>query len=398
MVAAFLLLLSSSNVLFSQATPAFPNAPITLDGRGVTVEGTDGVSSLTFRFRIQELFAATGSTEDGIDISETQLMIRRMRLRMEGVLRDPRLRVSFQLSFARSDMDMENTSIANVLRDANVSWQFNRNFAMSAGQGKLPGNRQRVVSSSEIQAPDRSSVNSLFTVDRDVGVFAVYSKDIGVPRLVARAAISSGEGRGASTGSDGLAYTGRFEVLPFGAFTNGGDYIEGDVVREERPRLSIGAAISHNDRAVREGGQLGRRLFEPRSMTTWFTDAIYKYQGFALQAEHARRFSSNPLTEEDGEVRYVFAGEGLLVQASYLFSGKHYEPFIRYVSITPALAVRGLDGSESLNEYAAGLGRYFQGHRIKINGDLSRIRAGMIGPNAASSNQWRARIGIEVGI
>ena len=79
-------LLFSVRSTAAQQAPMFPNAPITFDGKGITVYGTDSISRLTFRFRVQELFTGTTKSESDFSLARTQLMIRRMRLRMEGVV------------------------------------------------------------------------------------------------------------------------------------------------------------------------------------------------------------------------------------------------------------------------------------------------------------------------
>jgi len=381
----------------AQPAPAFPNPPITLDGKGVTVNGADGVTRLNFRFRVQQVLAATSESETDYGIKRTQVAVRRMRLRLEGTVRDPRLRVNVQLAFARADLDQENTGIANVLRDAYVTWQFTPRFAASAGQAKLPGNRQRLVSSSEIQSADRSLVNSLFTVDRDVGLFTAYAAPIGRARIVARAAVSTGEGRNPSSGDGGFAYTGRLELLPFGAFTNGGDYIEGDLAREPRTKLSIAVAASRNDRATRTGGQLGTTLYGARSMTTHFADAMLKRRGVMLTGEYAHRLSPDPVTRSGTLSRYVFAGEGWNAQASWLLPGLRLEPQLRFTSVTPATSVRGQSGSEAVRESAVGSAFYFNGHRIKATGDLIHARYDAL-PLARKRGEWTLRFGAEVGI
>lgn len=381
----------------AQPAPAFPNPAITLDGKGVTVNGTDGITRLNFRFRVQQLLSATSESETDLSVKRTQIAVRRMRLRLEGTLRDPRLRVNVQLAFARADLDQENTGFANVLRDAYATWQFSPHFAASVGQAKLPGNRQRLISSAEIQAVDRSIVNSLFTVDRDVGVFGAYSRDLGKLRWVARGAISTGEGRNAPSGDGGVAYTGRVEVLPFGAFTNGGDYIEGDLAREPRARLSIGAAASHNDRTTRTGGQLGTTLFAPRSMSTRWLDLMFKRRGLMVEAEYAHRTSPDALSMSGTTVRYVYAGSGTNVQASYLLPGSRFEPQVRFASVTPALAIRALPGAESVRETAAGFAWYVHGHRIKANADVVHGRFEDLA-RLRKRGEWTLRAGAEIGI
>lgn len=384
-------------VLAAQPAPAFPNPAITLDGKGVTINGTDGTTKLNMRFRVQEVMSATSEGETDYGVKRTSMAVRRMRLRMEGVLRDPRLRVNVQLAFARADLDQENTGIANVLRDAYITWQFTPHFAASAGQAKLPGNRQRLVSSSEIQTPDRSPVNSLFTVDRDVGVFGAYSRELGPARVVLRGAVSTGEGRGPATGDDGLAYTARAELQPFGAFTNGGDYIEGDLAREPKIKLSLAGGVSRNDKAIRTGGQLGPALYAPRGMTTQFADVMIKRAGVMLAVEYAHRLAPNPITTQGTSVRYVYAGEGVNVQASWLLPHRSWEPQLRYTSVAPARSIRAQTGAEALAESAIGLARYVNGHRIKMNSEFYHTRYNNLS-RLVKRGEWTLRAGAEVGI
>jgi hypothetical protein len=84
----------------AQPAPAFPNPAITLDAKGITVNGTDGVTKINFRFRVQQLASATIESETDDGVTRTNLAIRRMRLRLDGTLRDPRLRVNVQRSRA----------------------------------------------------------------------------------------------------------------------------------------------------------------------------------------------------------------------------------------------------------------------------------------------------------
>ena len=384
-------------LLPAQPAPAFPNPAITLDGKGVTVNGVDGVTKLNFRFRVQQVASATSEGETDYGIKRTNIAVRRMRLRLEGTLRDPRLRVNVQLSFARGDMDQENTGFANVLRDAFVTWQFTPHLAGSIGQAKLPGNRQRLVSSSELQSPDRSPVNALFTVDRDVGAFLAYSRSIGQARYVIRGAVSSGDGRNPQAGDGGLAYTTRWELLPFGAFTNGGDYVEGDLAREPTMKLSLAAGLSRNDRARRTGGQLGPALYAPRGMTTYFADGLFKRRGVAVAVEYAHRVSPDPVTQSGTDIRHVYAGQGVNVQTSWLLPRSSWEPMLRYSTVTPAKRIQALSTGEALQESAIGVARYINAHRIKVNGEFFHARYRHVLLNRARGD-WTLRLGAEVGI
>ena len=59
-----------------------------------------------------------------------------------------------------------------------------------------------------------------------------------------------GEGRAYTDNKDmHLAYTGKIELYPLGSFSKGGDFFEGDQVREEKPKMVVSAAYSFNDDA-----------------------------------------------------------------------------------------------------------------------------------------------------
>src|SRR5690606_20976038 len=219
-----------------------------------------------------------------------------------------------QLSFSRGDMDWrgpEDSEInlsPNVIRDAVIYYNPTENLQLGFGQTKLPGNRQRVISSGDQQFADRSVVNSTFNIDRDFGLFAHYTAGL----INLSGAITSGEGRNSLESNKGLAYTGRVEYLPLGRFTGENDYIEGDLEREPLPKLSLGSTFSYNDQAVREAGQLGNDLFAPRGIRTIEVDALFKYRGWAFYNEFMQRHTPNPVTVEHStsEIRYIYTGEG----------------------------------------------------------------------------------------
>ena len=71
--------------------------------KGILVRGTDPFAYVAFRFRVQQLASATSESDDDLSIAATQFAVRRMRLRIESVLVDPRLKVNIQLSFSRGD-------------------------------------------------------------------------------------------------------------------------------------------------------------------------------------------------------------------------------------------------------------------------------------------------------
>lgn len=364
----------------------------------------DSLFYTNFRFRMQNRVGFS-NVLDNTDNGSFDARVRRLRLRMDGYIYTPKISYSVQLAFTRGDQDFDDSGIPNIVRDAVVFYNFTDNFWVSFGQNKLPGNRQRVNSSGQLQFADRSLVNSRFTVDRDFGMTFHYTNKIGQMPFNAKAAISTGEGRAALGSDNGLAYTGRMEFLPFGEFTNEGDYSEGDIEREETPKLSLGGGYSYNDRTTREGGQLGRYVKNPFTLKTSFADAIFKYQGFAYQVEYMRRDVDNPFNivddqfnQVDGpeeEETYAQKGWGVNQQASYLLN-KGYEVATRYTHIKPHQQLRNYE--DQLDVIELGLTKYMKAHRLKFqlnanytvpNGDFS---------NNSSKNAWGGMFQIELGI
>jgi phosphate-selective porin OprO/OprP len=379
----------------AQTRPDSVRPPVEFNDRGLTFNGRDGFTFVNVRFRLQE-WAVFTSVDDGTALARTQFAARRARLRLESVLWDPRLSMNVQLSFSRGDQDPEIPAVVNVIRDAVVRWRATNHLTLAIGQTKLPGNRQRMNSSGEMEFADRSIVNSAFAVDRDVGFFAHYEQHDQVLPVNLRLAITSGEGRNPATGDAGLAYTARVEVLPLGNFLAGGDFFEGDLAREPRGKLSIGAAISRNDGAVRTGGQLGKALFSPRGITNAFVDAIYKRQGFSISGEYIKRMSPNPVTTSGAETRYVLTGEGITAQTGYLMKSR-FEPAFRFSQVSPHADLARLPDVERQRQISAGLTRYLKGHRVKLQWELMRDEYWKLLTRAHRAT-WTVRTSLEVGI
>src|SRR5690554_1285988 len=151
----------------------------------------DSLFLMNLRFRMQN--RAGFHTNSGSDFrdGEFEMRVRRLRLRLDGYVLNPKLQYYIQLAFSKADLNLEDNSIAEPVRDAMLYYTFNDNFYIGFGQSKLPGNRQRVNSSGNLQFADRSIVNSTLTVDRDFGFFGYYTIKMPTSMLMLKGAISS---------------------------------------------------------------------------------------------------------------------------------------------------------------------------------------------------------------
>ncbi len=403
----FILLISLYNILTSQHNSV--NAQVEVNPKpakaqyanGIGIVAPDSLFSLNFRFRIQNRAAYTTISDDNFSASEIEARVRRLRLRFEGFIINPKINYFIQLSFSRGDMDWNvndnstvNTS-PNIVRDAVLIYKPTSHWTMVFGQTKLPGNRQRVVSSGDLQFSDRSIVNATFNIDRDFGLHAYYQNNISNFTYIVKAAISSGEGRNSNVSNAGLAYTGRIELLPFGTFTNNGDYYEGDLAHEQTPKLALAGGYHYNEGAIRTAGTLGKDLYEPRNLDVFIADMVFKYKGFAFTSEYTKRSTNNPKTVNAYfQQRIIYVGDGMMGQMSYCFKNM-YEIAGRYAVITPSNSIR--DSEFGKEEIGLGVTKYLRNHRLKIQGNLFHLRDKNMVKNEYLNSRWMAVFQVEVG-
>ena len=312
---------------------------------------------------------------------EHNFIVRRSRLKFDGFAYSPKLKYKLELGLSNRDISGANDFNRNTPRyilDAVIMWEFSKNWELWAGQTKLPGNVERVVSSANLQLIDRSLLNSRFNIDRDLGVQIRHKSNLGGGFLMReKFAISQGEGRNVTEGNEGgLQYTARLEFLPFGAFKSKGDYSQSDLKREKISKLMVGFTYNFNENAVRERGFAGdymiradETIFET-NQTTIFVDAMYKNNGFSFMGEYAKRTADTVIaTEADGVTPtgdVVLTGNALNLQAGYLFKN-NYEiagrfTTLDYESITETLPSK---------QYTLGFNKFLVGHKLKVQSDIS---------------------------
>lgn len=345
----------------------------------INVVAQDSSYSMKFAARFQSLYTSQWEFphNEEFDAGESNILIRRARLKFEGFAYSPKLEYKIELGLSNRDISGATIYTGNAPRyilDAVLKWNFYGNFQLWAGQTKLPGNRERVISSANLETVDRSLVNSRFNIDRDMGVQLHHYFVVGKNFLVREAfALSQGEGRNITTGNlGGFQFTGRAEILPFGDFA---DYKGADLAREQTPKLSIGASYDHNSNAVRTRSNSGTYMvtdtgFFETDINTFFLDAMFKYQGWSFMGEYADRTAQEPVaTNSDGTLTgaVVQVGDGVNLQTGYVFRN-NIQVTGRYTTISLNEAITGL-GIE--NQYTLGLSKYFVGHKLKVQTDLS---------------------------
>ncbi|WP_420576109.1 porin [Ekhidna sp.] len=339
-------------------------------GKRLQFAAQDSSFFLKFGFRFQTLYDGRYNLED--DIYEDALMVRRTRLKFDGWAIDPRIVYKLELAVSnrdqRSGHNNESGNTANIVLDAVIKWNFAENWYVWYGQTKLPGNRERVISSQDLQFVDRSLVNARFNLDRDVGIQLRHKSANDKFRQIL--AISMGQGRNVidRNPAEGYEVTGRLEFLPMGSFKGKGDYFGSDLERESSPKLSIGITGDLNTNAVRSRGNLGGFVtvsetddtYLPTDLRSFIADMMFKYNGISAMSEFVKRSAGN------NEGRYG-TGTGFVFQAGYLMPS-NWEIAGRFTNIDA-------DDTNTVfadqKEYTLGVSRYISGHDLKFQSDIS---------------------------
>lgn len=340
-------------------------------GKGVSLVAADSSFSMKFSARIQTLYDGRLNLETK-DYND-HFLTRRARLKFDGFAYNPKLVYKIELGISNPDMsggdNPQTSNTPRIIYDAVLKWNFKPHWELWFGQTKLPGNRERVISSQALQFVDRSNLNSKFNIDRDAGIQLHYSKD----KFNFIYSISTGDGRNVTAANaGGYDYTLRAEYLPFGAFTSKGDYVSSDLSREEKPKLSLGVTYDYNDRASREQGQLGDFLPAQRDLETWFADAHFKYNGWSSLVEYAHKTSHDGAAIYDTNGNFIdtfYTGEAISCQAGYLFKS-NFEIAGRYTNVAPEKETRHNNNTQ----YTLGVSRYIVGHSLKIQSDVTLIK------------------------
>ena len=219
-------------------------------GKGVEINSADDDFQLRIRVRVQMLYTVVhgdpGPKEaDEPDENLNDFRLRRARFVFQGHAFGKHNQFKLEIDPLRRD---------NVVLDYYLDFTKNRDIQVRVGQYKISSNRQRVISSGNLQMVDRSRINAEFSLDRDMGI-DIRSRDfLGKNKMRYVLGVSTGNGLNNPQFTDfAMVYLARVEYLPLGIFR---DYSEVDFART-KPRLAIGATYSFFDNAFRDRGMIG---------------------------------------------------------------------------------------------------------------------------------------------
>jgi len=327
-----------------------------ITGKGLRFKSKDNSFYLKYRTRIQPRWDFEYVPD--AHSFQNRAFMKRARLKFDGYFINENLRYKIEYDV-----------VGGYVRDAAIKYRMG-NFDIWFGQTKLPGNRERVVSSGDLQLVDRSIFNRHFTLDRDIGVQLHHHFYIGNVYIRDIYAVSAGDGILDNRMSDGVSVTGKLEVLLFGKFANKGDYRFADLLREPKPKLSIAAYVDFNKSAYKDRGHVGIDLDSKADLLLMGFDLFFKYRGYSALLEVGQRkiTDGSPLVyDNQGDViGSYYAGWGMNFQTAYVLKS-NWEFTGRYANTVPD----AITPNRIIEDFTFGISKYINKHSFKIQTDFT---------------------------
>lgn len=396
-------------------------------GEGLRFNTIDG-KELKISGYLQPYFESKNYTDADDLEAENRFRMRRARLRLDGASSNKRFSYRFQVDLSgASEVD---DAVGNYLLDAYVSYDITNRISLSFGQrSTYTDNRELFMASNSIQLVERSRLTSAFASIREFGLFLQGNFRAGGGSYIKPYFVLTNGDGGNVFGKDhgGLKIGGRLDYLPFGLFTNFGQFRQADVVRERAPKLVIGANFSHNNgMSSRRGRGSGDIIYFNNNdeealpdYTKFGVDFLFKYNGFSVLGEYVKATASVPseITQRvlnSGAVSTSFLvndiqdvenyvkgrmmlGEGYNFQLGYLFkSGFSIDGRFTHLEADENSFLNNATFYNRPNYYTLGFSKYLaRNYGAKIQTSFTYVNGNDIndsGGNPIEGNEWIARL------
>jgi hypothetical protein len=346
--------------------------------------------------------------------SSNRFRLRRLRLRFDGQASNPKFAYRFQVDLSGSSETGEATG--DFLLDAYVSYDITNRIKVIFGQrSTYTDSRELFMNSNSLQLVERSRLTSAFSSIREFGLFLSGNFRLNGQGSYLRPyfVLTNGDGiNNFDKDLGGLKIGGRIDFLPFGLFTNKGQFRQIDVMRELTPKFVIGVNYSHNSgmtsRRGRNSGsilylnELGQQSLP--DYTKYGIDFLFKYNGFSALGEYVKSSSTVPTdiierVRNDGSTSSSFLvngvqdiesyvngrmmlGEAYNIQMGYLFkSGITIDSRYTHLKADDNSFLNNATFYNRPNYYTLGIGKLLgRNYGAKIQGSITLVD-GSLGVN-----------------
>ena len=359
--------------------------------KGFRLETRDGLFQTNLQWRSQLRVTSPYRSDprqlDDFDDNQSTAEARRLRMKIGGHGYRTWLKYYFEVDLqpTRDPDDFAASSGARVI-DYRLDVTKNKAFSIRAGQWKIDYNRERVDSSGRQQFVERSIINRVFTVDRQVGLgFRGRLFEGTAADLRYYAGAFTGEGRGVANDDDDLMYVGRLQWNFLGRDLA---LRQTDVERTEKPTGSLAlGGMTHRGRATRWSSSGGSSLDGFDSVITAeegqyevqqaVAEFAYKHQGFSTQNEyHWKNIEDTTLGAgqpgKDSGLRGFYTQFGYFFNEVFREVPKELELAVRYAWLEEPNET-DLTLHNERQEYTIGANWFISGHNNKLTLDYSYL-------------------------
>lgn len=394
-------------------------SPVTVSWgkKGFEFKTTDGKFSTRLQWRFQGRWSYPDrgdedSFGDFNDNPESTFELRRVRMKIGGHGYQPWIKYYFEVDLqptVNSGSSGQNTRVI----DWRISLEKFKFLSLQLGQWKVDYNRERRDSSGNQQFVERSIVNSVFTIDRQVGAM-VYGHLAPGSFLDSRyyAGVFTGSGRGEANDDDNMMYFGRFQWNFLGRDLK---WSQSDIKYHKQPTGSVAfgayTTIGKCTRWSSSGcGSLGS---SPNSLATSFTsdgsaldgqfrvegaveEFAFKWRGLSIQHEfHWKQIkdAGRPGTatiagarQSKTNLRGSYAQIGYFPHYLIPVIPKPLEVAFRYAFVDPNVDIK----NDNRQEFTGAVNWFFAGHKNKLTLDASHLTLDR--PIGSDQHEQRVRL------
>ena len=375
--------------------------------KGFTLATRDGLFKTRIQWRTQGRYTFPERSDPRDkkafeDNEESTFELRRIRLKVGGHGYRPWLKYYLEVDWQPGrDFDDDSEAASARMIDWRIMLEKYPWAKLRVGQWKIDYNRERVDSSGKQTMVERSIMNRVFTIDRQIGMM-LYGRVNPGTLLDANyyLGIFSGSGRGmAKNDDDNMMYVGRLQWNVFGRELK---WRQSDVKYHKKPTASVSfGAYTNTGKCTRwSSGGCGNisgftkpadardGQFQTSGMQV---GSALKYRGFAWQHETHWKTIKDTETAAGDQVTNLFGG---YLQAGYFPHGlisavpKPLEIAFRYSHVDPNTDA----GGDLRQEFTTGLNWFFAGHRNKLTLDASHLTLEQTNSSLPAHAEQRVRL------
>ncbi len=368
---------------------ASANFPILSEhgSKGFRFTTRDGLFSTALQWRAQMRYTNPSDgdlrqVDDFEDDPQSTFQLRRVRMKIGGHAFQPWLGYYFEVDLQPSrDVDDDSESASSRVIDWRITLDKYEEVALRVGQWKIDYNRERVDSSGKQQFVERSIVNRIFTIDRQMGV-QLRGRLFPGTRADMRywAGVFTGEGRGVANDDDDMMYMGRLQWNFMGRDLK---WQQSDVERTSEPTGSLAfAAATNQGRCTRwsSGGCGNLDGFTRPSnavegqfqVDQMMQEFAFKWNGLSIQEEFHWKTVEDRANNTESDFTGAYAQVGYFFNELFPAVPAPLELAFRYAFVEEPNELN-IAEDNLREEFIVGANWFFAGHRNKFTVDYSHL-------------------------